>query len=76
MSRVLNLAFRAITTVLALLATYLFLSSLPTWLGLAGVLADPGAGAIADALARMVVGGVLLGVVIGLQWLKGRIGDE
>jgi len=76
MGRFLNLTFRGITVVLGLLATYLFLTAIPTWLGVAGVLADPGAGAIADALARMVFGGVLLGVVFGLQWLKGRIGDE
>jgi hypothetical protein len=75
-SRFLNFVFRGITVVLGLLASYLFLTSLPTWLGVAGVLADPGTGAIADALARGFLGVILLAVALGLQWLQGRIGGE
>jgi len=62
-----------ISAVLALVATYLFLTSLPVFLGLAGVLTRPASpDPIADALARMFLGGVLLGGVFILNWLDGR----
>lgn len=68
-----GLVERGVVIVLSLIAFYLCLTALPTFLGLVGVLSPPGGPhEIADALARLFVGVFLLGVVLAIEWVQER----
>lgn len=68
---------KVVIVVLAVIALYLFLTALPTFLTLAGVLSGPTSPyAISDALARLFVGFVLLGAMALVEQAAKRIRGE
>jgi len=73
-TRGVEVVLRVVILVLSIFALYLCLTALPAFLGLAGVLSRPGSPApIADALARLTLALVFLGVIVGMEKLEQRL---
>lgn len=67
-------ALTGISVVFALLAMFLGLTALPTFLGLSGVLPRPaGPEEIADALGRLVLALVFVSGMFAAEWAQNKI---
>ena len=73
-----NLAVNGFTVILGLLAIYLGLTALPTFLGMIGVFfpAPTSPTPLADSLARLFLAVVCLGGIVGAGWIQNKIGGK